>query len=406
MFSPFKLRLVLITTMLLGLVACKSGGDNIQINAPASVDAKDFSVGSYAITLSVDPNSSAGSVGTKTISLTRASGFTSPITLSVGTLPSGVKAGFAQATITGGSAELSIEAGYPDPSDPTFTKQILPAEGSYSIPIIASGGGEQATGYLNLTVDSSIHDFAVGLFTVNGTKLSFDSITTLSLRPIASLSHTIAAYVSAGSYSDQPLTLSAEGLPEGLHATFDSTTVSLNDMHTLTLQADWNLSSGTYSFRIKALHSNGQARYLPLFVDCSSANFWIQPETATPSVVQGGSISFPLQLGRNDVFFDGSVPPVYLPTTTLSAATLPAGLSVTFGDTSPTSQATVPLTLSADAAMPPGTYNILLNAVRGGTSALSLSVAVTTATAAATTWIQRVEWGQGVLESNLPLIPG
>ena len=77
--------------------------------------------------------------GTVTLTVTRNAGFTGAVTLSVtqSSLPTNVKANFANATDSTGlttivpasstTATLSIHAGYPDPTDSTFTKQLYPA---------------------------------------------------------------------------------------------------------------------------------------------------------------------------------------------------------------------------------------------------------------------------------------
>ena len=62
---------------------------------------------------------------------------------------------------------------------------------------------------------------------------------------------------------------------------------------------------------------------------------------------------------------------------------------------------------AAGASLAPGTYPVTLQATRNGTSAtVTLPVTVTPASAPASTWVRKVEWGQTILSENLKLVPG
>ena len=358
------------------------------------------------MTLSAKSSTSETSAGTITIPLNRRAGFTDAIALSIGTLPSGVKANFNVTSTTGDSAELTVQAGYPDPSDATFGTQIIPSTGTYSIPFTAVSGGTTKTGTLSLKITNPTGDYALAL--VNNNHL--DGTTAFTLHPGSSITRNLAAYVSIGSLASSPVSLSTEGLPNGISVQFSASSISLNDMTpTVTFTVASSITPGTYGFRIKGMYGS-QARYIPVTIVASAAAFWIESPTG-PTVAQRETITFPLALGRNDTFFatSGGTDPSYIGSTNLSAISIPSGFSVVLGDPTPTAEATVPITISAPAATP-GIYNITLRATRsfgqGGSSDVTIPVTVTSATGSVVTWIERVEWGQTVLGSTLKLVPG
>ena len=387
------------------LVNCGGGGSSGS-GAPPSTPTPDFSLGSFSLTLSAKASTSDTSAGTITIPLNRRAGFMDAITLSIGTLPLGVKANFNVTSTTGDSAELTVQAGYPDPSDATFKTQVVPNTGTYPITFKAVSGGNTKTGTLSLKITNPTGNYALAL--VNNGHL--DGTTAFTLHPGSSITRNLAAYVSIGSLPSSPVSLSTEGLPNGISVQFSALSISLNDLSpTVTFTASSSITPGTYGFRIKGMYGS-QARYLPVTLVASAAAFWIESPTG-PTVAQGQTITFPLALGHNDTFFvdNGGTDPTYIGSTDLSAISVPSGLSVVLGDPSPTAEATVPITISAP-TVAPGTYNITLRATRvggqGESSDVTIPVTVTSSSANAATWIERVEWGQTVMGSTLKLVPG
>jgi hypothetical protein len=372
------------------------------------------------------------------ITVSRSAGFTGAVTLSVNQaqLPSGVKANFANATDTTGAstlvpasattATLSIQAGYPDPTDSTFTKQIYPTLGSYTIPISATASGVTgANGSLALQLVAEAADFGLSFanFDATGAISSFNDFTNISLNGTApaSVAETFTAYWAMGTYSSPygPVSLSIQGVPTGLNVSLDATSTTLNDQHTMTITAQAGLQAGTYSFLLTGSYL-GVTHTLPVVVTYSPYPFSIQAPGAPVTILQGQTLHFPVYLWHNDAYFGTTAPadgtdPAYVGATNLSVSGTPSGLSIGFANSDPTGLAAVPLSISASATAVPGTYSVNLQATRvgvGGVGTATAAAAPVTLTVNVTNsgtptlWIQNVEWGQSVMVPNLRLVGG
>lgn len=405
-------------------LACGGGSSKHADPAPS------FSVGMAALTLPVPPlaNVDVASksypspyAGTVTLTVTRNAGFTSPVTLSLDAskLPTGVKATFVNPTIPSGSttAVLSVQAGYPDPSDTTFTKQIYPALGTYAIPITAtaSGSSSQAVS-LSLKLIEEPADFGLAFCSADGAALN--DFTALALLGGATLSEPFQAYWAVGTYGSPwgPVALSTLGVPAGLSVNLDTHAATLNDVHTMTISAQSGLKAGTYSFELIGTYL-GVTHSLPVVVTYSPAPFSIQsPLSSTVTLLQGQILTFPMYLWHNDAYFGTTTPtdgtdPLYVGATNLTVSGVPAGLTVGFANANPTGLASTPLQISAGPSLAPGTYLVNLQATRTGGATVPaapfpLTVNVTSAGAAPTLWLQNCEWGQSVVTPNLRLVGG
>jgi hypothetical protein len=420
-------------------MACGGGGGS-------STPAPSFTVAAASLTLPVPPSANvdvsqgfypAPYSGTAALTITRNAGFTGAVTLSVNQaqLPVGVKANFANATDATGattivppssaSATLSVQAGYPDPSDGTFTKQIYPALGSYSLPISASASGATGTSSgLALTLKAEAADFGLAFasFNADGTISTLNSLTNLQMLN-SPMPVTFAIYwPGVGTYTAiGPVALSLLSLPPGLGVTLDTYSSTLytgspTDRHTMTLTASPGLAAGTYSFLLQASFL-GVTHALPVVVTYSPYPFSLQaPLSSEVTLAQGGTLTFPVYLWHNDAYFGTTLPadgtdPIYLGQTALSVAGAPTGLTVRFTQSNPTGLAAVPLQVTAS-GVATGSYPVTLQATRvgaGGVSVpaapLSLTVHVTNSSSP-TLWIQNVEWGQTVVAPNLRLVGG
>lgn len=362
--------------------------------------------------------------GTATIAITRDAGLTGAVTLSVTGVPASCKAQFSEPSTTGSSSVLSIQAGYPDPADPTFTRQIYPQTGTYTLTVIAKAPGvPDAT--TKVTLKLGDESPAIGLNFLDATGTSIDSAPCLQMGAAPLTKYLMAYYANSMGWTvSGPVTITFNGLPAGFTATLDGRAFSLDDTtpHTLVLAAAPSMAPGLYSFSITAAY-NGASTTLPVVVDYAPYPFYIQPafNAAGPAVVQGGTIEFPLYLGRNDTFFTmvagtGGETGVYTGDVLLSAGGMPPGMTVAFGAgnafSAPKGLQSAPLVIQAGASVAPGTYSITLQATRstpaGTTLAapVTLPVTVTSPAAAGTAWIQNVEWGQSVIKPGLPLVAG
>ncbi len=433
-------RFLLLFALGAPFLACGGGGGS---NAPAPVSS--FAVAPAALTLPVPPaanvSTTPGSVyypppysGTVTLTVTRSAGFTGAVTLSVSQsqLPSGVKASFANATDTTGAttlvpaasttATLSIQAGYPDPSDTTFTKQIYPALGSYAIPISASASGVTGSnGSLALSLIQEPADF--GLIFSDSTASNFYQYTNISMVGTTSQTEYLTAYWASGTYTGStwgPVALSVSGMPA--HMTVNISTPPVvglttgTDIRSVTIASDGSLQPGPYSFLITGTYL-GVTHTLPVLVTYSPYPFSLQePLSSSVTILQGQTLSFPLYLWHNDAYYGTIMPtagtdPTYVGATDLSVSgTLPTGLAVAFNNANPTGLASVPLSITASSSTSPGSYTVSLQAIRVGATTvpaapLPLTVNVTNSSTP-TLWIQNVEWGQSVVAPNLRLVAG
>lgn len=389
-----------------------------------------FHVEAAALSLPVPPASNVDAAnkyypspysGTATFTVSRDPGFTGAVTLALDTtkLPTGVKAAFANTVIAGDAttAVLSVQAGYPDPTDTTFTKQIYPALGTYNLPVTASAAGlPDATVNLTLKLVTEPADFGLSLCNAGGT--SFNDPTTLGMSAGAPLTETFMAYWALGTFTAPygPVALSVQGVSPGLSVGLDTSSVTLNDVHTMTITAQPGLAAGTYSFLLTGSYL-GLTHTMPMLVTYSPSPFSLQPAlSSTVTLAQGQSLAFPCYLWHNDAYFGTTTPtdgtdPLYVGSTELAVSGNPSGLSVGFANANPTGLASVPLQISAASSLAPGSYPVTLQATRVGAATvpaapLVLTVNVASSSASPTLWIQNVEWGQSVVSPYLRLVGG
>jgi len=427
--------------LLLALLPTLSCGGGSSSSSTPAVTHLSIAPAAVSLSLPVPTGDSASAIaanggyypppysGTITVNVTKDATITGPVTLSVSGLPANVVATFAQASTTGTSDELSFQAGYPSTTDPTFTKQVYPALGTYSLTLTAqsvittpASGSTAATSTtvtattpLTLNLVQETADFNLQFTSADGSQNPDPTVIQMvgssSVQYFNAYDNNFTNLSGSGS-----VTFNVAGVPTGLSAVIGSGSAA----ETLTLTAAPGLAPGMYAFQVNGSF-NGVTRSLPVVVAYSPAPFYFQPlpQTAPIAVAQGGSVTFPLYLGHNDSYFGTVEPssgnPAYVGDTLVAvadAAALPAGLTATLAATNPTGLASVPLTIQAGPATAPGTYTLTLQATRDGVegsvpaSAFSLPITVTAASAVPTTWIQAVEWGQTVVEPGLPLVAG
>jgi len=186
--------------------------------------------------LSASPTSvsvAQGGTKTTTVSTTISGGFNSAVSLSASGLPAGVTASFSPASIAApGSGSSTL----------TFTASSTAAIGTSTVTINASGGGVSHSTTVSLTVSSTATpDFAVSA-----------SPTSVSVAAGSSGTSTISTTVSGGFNS--AVSLSASGLPSGVTAAFNPTSIAApgSGSSTLTFTASSTAAAGTSTITINA----------------------------------------------------------------------------------------------------------------------------------------------------------
>ncbi len=191
--------------------------------------APDFSISASPTSLSVNQGSSGNTALTTTVS----GGFNSALSLSASGLPSGVTTSFNPTSIAApGSGSSTL----------TFTASSTAATGTTNITVTASGGGVTHTVTVPLTINAvTTPDFTLGV-----------SPASLSLAQGSSGSTTLTTTLK-GNFNSA-LSLSATGLPSGVTASFNPTSIAApgSGSSTLTFTASSTAATGTANVTVTA----------------------------------------------------------------------------------------------------------------------------------------------------------
>lgn len=189
----------------------------------------DFALTASPTTVSV----AQGGTKTTTVSTTVSGGFNSAVSLSASGLPAGVIASFSPASIAApGSGTSTL----------TFTASSTAATGTSTVTINASGGGVSHSTTVSLTVSTTATpDFALSA-----------SPSSVSVAAGGTGTSTISTTVSGGFNS--AISLSATGLPAGVTAAFNPTSIAApgSGSSTLTFTASSTATAGTSTITINA----------------------------------------------------------------------------------------------------------------------------------------------------------
>jgi uncharacterized membrane protein len=309
----------------------------------------DFTLAASPTSLSVNQ----GNSGSTTISTTVTGGFNSAVSLSVSGLPSGVTASFNPASIAApGSGSSTL----------TFTASSTAAAGTVNVTVTATGGGVTHTTTVALTIVST----AVPSFTVSA------SPTSVSVVQGSSGTSTISTTVSGGFNS--AISLSISGLPSGVTASFNPSTIAApgSGSSTLTFTASSTATTGTVNVTVSAT-GGGITNNTTVALTITAAatpDFTLSASPSSLSVAQGSSgsstISTTVSGGFNAVV-------------SLSVSGLPAGVTASFNPSSiaaPGSGSST-LTFTASSTATTGTATVTVNANGGGvahTATISLTI--------------------------------
>lgn len=189
----------------------------------------DFAITASPTTVSV----AQGGTKTTTVSTTVSGGFNSAVSLSASGLPAGVTASFSPTSIAApGSGSSTL----------TFTASSTATTGTSTVTINASGGGVSHSTTVSLTVSATATpDFAISA-----------SPASVSVAAGGTGTSTISTTISGGFNS--AVALSASGLPSGVTAAFNPTSIAApgSGSSTLTFTAGSTAAAGTSTITINA----------------------------------------------------------------------------------------------------------------------------------------------------------
>lgn len=237
--------------------------------------------------------------------------------LSISGLPQGVQAFFAPGFDIDGSRTLNI-----------FTTQTTPA-GTYQATITAINGTTSRTANISLTVIPAA-DFTLAV-TPNQQTLKSGSSTTYTVN------------VNFTGSETTPVILSAQGLPNGATASFAPASLAASGTSTLTLSTDPELSNQFNSFNIVGTDSAGTF-FIPVSFEISPADFTLSQTLGSLAANAGAVLT-------GQIGVDGTAGAV-----SLSAANLPAGVTVSINPPVVAAGHAALVTVTTDVSTIPGSY--------------------------------------------------
>jgi hypothetical protein len=319
---------------------------------PWSGSKANFSTLASPDSLTVD----AGSSGTTTVTTQVFDGFSSAVSLSASGLPSGVTATFSPSSIAApgsGSSSLTLDVGG------------SATAGTHSFTITGSGGGVTSTAGASLTIASS----GVPSFSLS------DNPTAVTVAAGGSGQSTVTAAISGG--FNAAISLSASGLPTGVTASFNPTSIAApgSGSSTLTLSAASGAAAGSYTITISGTGGGlTETTSVSLTVTASSnPAFSLAVSPASVSVAQGGTGTATATTTVSGGF-DATI--------SLSASGLPVGATASFNPSSIAAPGagTAAMTISVGASTAVGVYTVTVTATGGGlTNTATVSLSVTSA---------------------------
>jgi hypothetical protein len=289
----------------------------------------------------------AAAPATVNVTLTRSSGYTSDVTLGYNGLPAGVTASFNPLTLTGSGTASVI----------TFTAGPTATAGVSTVTISAGGAGVSiVTTTLQLTV-------SVASININ------TSATATSAQGVAA---TVPITIERVGGFAGAVTLSAEGLPSGVTASFSPASIAAGaTTSTLTLTPAMTALLATNAIVVRASGTGVADKTATIsytVTSPSASDYSISSSPAAIGVVAGASSSSTITLNRTGAFA-GSV--------AFALSGNPAGVTATFTPTATTANTTA-LAIATTAATVPGTYSLTITGTATGlpdhTTTVSLTV--------------------------------
>jgi hypothetical protein len=294
-----------------------------------------------------------GTTQTVNLSLTRSGGFTGDVSIAVEGLPTGVVSTVAPPSLGASVSSAVITIGAGGAANP----------GTINATVRATGTGVTAvTAPLAITVVAApVQSYTLAVVNANVTATQGGTATqTVNI-------------TRTGGFAGA-VTLTAEGLPNGVTAAFNPPNPTTNTS-TLTLTAAANATTGNATVTVKGT-ATGQADKTATFqltVNAAAAGgFTLAMNPATLTLTQGTNGTSTVNITRTGGFA-GSV--------NLTATGLPNGVTAAFNPTAPTTNSST-LTLTASATAATGTATVTIHGTSGTlpeqTTTLALTVSAVT----------------------------
>jgi len=298
-----------------------------------------------AFTLAASPTAvsvAVGSSGTSTITTTVSGGFDSAIALTASGQPTGVTVSFSPASIAAPGSGTSTA---------TLAVASGTATGTYTITVTGTGGSITHTATIALTITAA----ATPAFTLSA------SPTSVSVAQGSSGGSTITTAVSGG--FSTAIALSASGMPSGVTATFNPTSIAApgSGSSTLTLAVASTTATGTYAITVTGTGGGiTHTATVSLTVTAAVTGSFTISVSPTSGYLDQGQSGYAVVTVKASGGFDSAV--------ALSATGIPSGVTGSFSPTSVTGSGSSDFTLTVARNAPTGTYPITITGTGGGTT--------------------------------------
>ncbi|MFJ8961591.1 trypsin-like serine protease [Lentzea sp. NPDC102401] len=307
-------------------------------------------VGDFGLTVAPGSGSvAAGKTVSAGITTTAGSGGAENATLSASGLPSGVKAVFQPTSVTtGNSAKVTFDASTSAPN------------GTYEVSITGTtSSGKTASGKYSLTVTGG-GDPQPGDFTLGASPSSVK----------AAKGKYVSTTISSNG-DGQTITLSASGVPSGVKATFQPTSVGAGSSSKLTLDVSSTATAGTSSITVTGTDAGGKTATTTVSLTVEGTD----PPTGEVTVTASPSSATVKQglLGQTVVKASGGNGNL-----TLTASGVPTGAQLSFNPATVGQNGSSNVWIFTNFSTPPGTYPITVKATsadgKTGTTTFTLTV--------------------------------
>jgi hypothetical protein len=333
------------TLTVTGTGSSGSHSTTVALTVLPPVTPSDFSVSAAPTALSVQ----AGSGGTVSVSTSTVAGAAETVALSVSGLPAGVSGSLSPASVTsGGGSTLTLSA------------SAGAAVGTFTVTVTgtaASGGPHSAAIALTVTAPPP-SDFTVAT-----------SPGTLSLTQGTSGAVTVSTTAIS---VPEVVSLSVSGLPAGVTASFNPSSVNAGANSSLTFSASSSAALGSAIVTITGTAASGGPHSATVTLTITApppSDFTVTASPGTLSIKQGASGAVTVSTSAI------SAPEVV----SLSVSGLPAGVTASFNPSSVNAGARSSLTFTAasSAALGSATVTITGTAASGGPHSATVTLTVT-----------------------------